>query len=325
MIRRLLVSAIASGALLGALGCHHKCCSGSLDAPPRPFYPTPPGGSVVGPPAGGSTIPPTGLPTVPPVGPSAAPAVPAPAPSSGLPPPDPLFGTPREGNFRPAPAPATPPANGSRPAQEILLPDALPNGGASRSQYPAPNRGPTAGVLGGPVRSPGQTTEPPVSKGGAAPSPPRSGSPLAGLPGFTRVKDGVASGRKPTLDGLDALKQAGYRTVVYLHPAGADVTATRDVVEKKGLAFVGIETTPEKLPDALDQFNKAIGTRSARPVYVADDDGVRAGAVWYLHFRTVELQNDDAARIKARALGFTDQGPEATEFLLAVQRYLESR
>ena len=319
MIRRLLVTATASGLLLGALGCHHKCCSGGLDGTPRPFYPNPPGNSVIGPPSGGSTIPPTSVPTVPPLGPSGGTVVPA--PSGSLPPPDPLFGTPRGGNYGPTP----PPANGGKPAQELLLPDALPNGGASRSQYPGPNRVPTAGVLGAPVKPPGQTPEPPVSKGGAAQAPARATSPLAGLPGFTRVKDGVASGRKPTLDGLDALKQAGYRTVVYLHPAGADVSATRDVVEKKGLAFVGIETTPEKLAGALDEFNKVVGNRSSRPVYVADDDGVRTGAVWYLHFRTVELQNDDAARIKARALGFTDHGPEATEFLLAVQRYLESR
>src|SRR5438270_13114295 len=114
MFCRLLVSATASGLLLGALECHHKCCSGSLDGAPRPFYPNPPGNAVIGPPAGGSTIPPTGLPTVPPVGPSAAPVVPA--PSGGLPPPDPLFGTPRGGNFGPAPAP--PPANGGKPAQE---------------------------------------------------------------------------------------------------------------------------------------------------------------------------------------------------------------
>src|SRR5438876_1130002 len=79
----------------------------------------------------------------------------------------------------------------------------------------------------------GQTAAPPVSKGGAA-------APTASPPGFVRVKDGVASGRKPTLDGLDALKRAGYKTVVYLHPAGADVSATRDVVQNKGLSFVRI-------------------------------------------------------------------------------------
>lgn len=315
MTRRLLIAAAGCGLLLGSVGCRHRCCS-RTDAP-RPYYPPTPGGSVIGPPVRGSTIPPTEVPVVPgpstapfappsvapSVGPSAAPLVPAPAPSGGLPPPDPL--APREGNFRPPP----PPTNSGRPQPEVLLPDPLPNSG-QRSQAPPPN-----GVLGPPVAPRGQTTEPPLSK-------PESS---AGLPAFVRVKDGVASGRKPTLDGLDALKRAGYRTVVYLHPAGADVSATRDVVQNKGLAFVGIEVTPEKLAEAADPFNKVVGDRLSRPVYVTDDTGVRAGALWYLHFRTVEAQNDDAARIKARGLGFTDQGPEATEFQLAVQRYLENR
>jgi protein tyrosine phosphatase (PTP) superfamily phosphohydrolase (DUF442 family) len=317
MIRRLLLTAVASGLVFGAVGCRHRCCT---DAAPRPYYPNPPSGSVIGPPGSSSTIPPAGLPVTPSVspsvGPSAGPVVPAPSPqpSGGLPPPDPLFGAPREGNFRPTP----PPANG-RPAPEILLPDPLPGSGSSRSQSPA--RPPASGILGAPVApvAPrGQTAEPPLAKGNAA-------APAAALPGFARVKDGVSSGRKPTLDGFDTLKRAGYKTVLYLHPAGADVAATRDVAQNKGLSFVAIEVTPERLAEALDQFNTVVGDRRARPVYVADDTGVRAGALWYLHFRTVELQHDDAARIKARALGLNEQGPEATEFLLAVQRYLESR
>src|SRR5262249_8550745 len=138
------------------------------------------------------------------------------------------------------------------------------------------------------------------------------------------VKEGVASGRKPTLDGFDALKQSGYRTVIYLHPDGADVSAVRDVVTKRGLAFIPIETTPEKLAAALEAFNSAVADKSARPISVFDD-GVRAGAVWYLHFRTVEAMNDDAARVRARPLGLTDQGDEARAFALATQRILEAR
>lgn len=322
MIRRLLVVAVASGTVLGAVGCRHRCCS---SAAPRPYYPNPPSGSVIGPPVrGGTNIPPADVPVTPAplapgVGPSVGPAVPAPAPSGSLPPPaDPLFGTspspPREGNFRPAP----PPANNGRPSQEILLPDPLPGSGSS-SKSPSPARD---GVLGAPVAPPGQTAEPPVSKGNAGAN---TTAPAAALPGFVRVKDGVASGRKPTLDGFDALKRAGYKTVLFLHAPGADVAATRDVAQNKGLSFAAVEVTPEKLPEALDEFNRVVGDRRAQPVYVVDDTGVRAGALWYLHFRTVELQNDDAAKIKARALGMTDTGPEATEFQLAVQRYLENR
>src|SRR5437016_4152331 len=154
MLHRLLMSAMASGVLLGALGCHHHCCR-SGDSP-RPYHPPPPGGPFMGAPGGpGSTIPPAGVPitpggtVVPGVGPAGGAPVPRP---SDLPPPDPLFGTPREGNFRPAPPPG-------QPAPEILLPDPLPGGSSSRSS-PAPS----GGVLGAPIKAPGQSPEPPLAR-----------------------------------------------------------------------------------------------------------------------------------------------------------------
>ncbi|MBA4188832.1 MAG: hypothetical protein C0467_12610 [Planctomycetaceae bacterium] len=146
-----------------------------------------------------------------------------------------------------------------------------------------------------------------------------------GLPGFVKVQDGVANGRKPALDGFESLKRQGYRTAIYLHPAGADVSAAKEVAEGRGLRFVAIEVTPEKLPVNLNSFNDAVGDKASRPTYVFDDDGVRTGALWYLHFRTVDAMNDDAARIRAKPLGFTNQGEEAQAFGLAIQRYLETR
>ncbi len=62
-----------------------------------------------------------------------------------------------------------------------------------------------------------------------------------------------------------------------------------------------------------------------RPAYVFDDDGVRAGALWYLHFRSAESLTDDIAHVRARPLGYTEQGTEARAFAVAIQRYLELR
>ncbi len=197
------------------------------------------------------------------------------------------------------------------PAPEVLFPDPIPGSGSSRSSSPG---SPGFGVFGPPSRS--QTTEPPVS---------RTTEAITGLPGFVKVADGLASGRKPSLDGFEGLKQAGYRTVIYLHPADASVSAAKDLAEARGLKFVAIETTPEKLADAVTQFNATVTDKAARPTYVYDDDGVRAGAVWYLYFRTAEAMNDDAARVRAKPLGLTEQGDEAKLFSLAIQRYLETR
>lgn len=294
MKRYLLLVAVVSSVLVA--GCRHRCCR--LNEPgrqPRPFLPSAPSSPFLLPPAGVPTTPaPSGGAT--PIAPSVGPAGP-----SNYPPP--VLG--------PITSPAPTPAPATTPPAEILFPDPLP-GGSSRSASPGD---PGHGVLGGPAKPSG--TEPPVAL-----KP--SGSPT-GLAGFVRVKDGVASGRKPGLDGFDALKQSGYRTVVYLHPAGADLAPLQDVVTKRGLALVTIETTPERLSLALAAFNSALADPAARPVFVSDDDGLRAGYLWYLHFRTVEAMNDETARIRAKPLGLTDVGEEARAFALATQRYLETR
>jgi hypothetical protein len=200
-----------------------------------------------------------------------------------------------------------PPSSPSRPAPEILLPESPPgtNPGNAGSNF-----------LGGPVNP--QTTEPPATSK-------KSDSPPANLPGYARVKEGLATGRRPTLDGFDSLKRYGFRTAIYLHPAGADIAAMKDVAGKRGLDLVAIEMTPEKLPEVIEQFNAVVADKSRHTIYVFDDDGVRTGAIWYLHFRTAEAMNDDAARVRARPLGLTDQGEEAKAFAIATQRYLETR
>lgn len=310
MIRRLMLAAMASGVVFGMAGCrNNKCCqNGDLSRPPQPFLPSGPGAPpVIGPPSGGTTIPPAGVPASPP------PSVLPPGGTSNrgsLPPPDPLFGAPREGNYRPPPAPNT-----GKPPTELLLPETLPNGASStRSQYPAND--PTRGVLGAPQKpATKQTAEPPLSRPQAT----------AGLPSFLQIKPGVSTGRKPAIDGFDSLKQTGCKTVVYLHGHDADVTKDRDVARSRGLTFVDVETTPETLPDALKRVNAVASERSAKPVYVYDEDGLRAGAVWYLYFRTVDLQSADVAGIRARGIGLTDQTDEGRAFWVAIQQYLASR
>lgn len=303
MIRRMLLTAVAMGTVMGFAGCrHHRCCSRSPVTPSQQFLPPPPGSP--------STIPPTALPTtpnpgtIPPIGPSTAP--------------QPEFLQPRPGNYGPPPSSAPVP-NTPRPQPEILLPDPLPGGPSSRSAYPQPPSGPS--FLGAPA-NPKPATEPPVA---AKPASPLPNSPAVSLPGFTRIEEGVATGRKPMLEGFDTLKSSGYRTMAYLHARGADVSATRDLAEARGFRFIAIEATPETLPEAVKQVNQLVEDRSAQPVYVCDDDGLRTGAVWYLHFRTVAMQPSDTARIRAGAIGLSDQSEEGRAFWVAIQNYLANR
>jgi protein tyrosine phosphatase (PTP) superfamily phosphohydrolase (DUF442 family) len=215
-----------------------------------------------------------------------------PGPSNFPPPNDPLI------NPGPIPGPAAKPNGGP----EVLFPEPIPGNPSARPVQPKP-----PGVLGAPVKP--QTAEPPKAAGVNA----------------TRVKDGLYAGRRPTLDEFDALKTAGFRSVVYLHGPGSDTAAVKDMAATRGLAFLAIETTPETLADASAEFNKATADRLNRPAYVFTDQDARAGAVWYLHLRTVDALGDDVARLRARPLGLTDQGDEGRAFALAIQRILESK
>lgn len=226
-----------------------------------------------------------------------APRNPTLLPPAGVPT-SPTVPAPGPSNF-PPPASLDPLRPAPKGGPELLFPDPLPGGPSSRPTQPG-----APGVLGAPVKP--QTAEPPKTA-------------------YTKVKDGLFAGRKPTLDGFDALKTAGFRSVVYLHAAGTDVSAIKDVAATRNLAFRAIETTPETLADAITEFNRVTADRLNRPAYVFGEDDLRAGAVWYLHLRTVDSLGDDVAQLRAKPLGLSDRGDEGRAFTLAIQRVLESK
>lgn len=143
----------------------------------------------------------------------------------------------------------------------------------------------------------------------------------AGVPGFIAVPDlaGVYTGRRPTVEGFDQLKKSGIRTIVYLHGDGENVDPARELAEERGLGFEPILVTKANISKAIDRFNDLISDRSGRPIYVSDQDGSRAGALWYAYFRTVGLLGEEPARVRAGPLGLSDSG-EAGRVLSAAAR-----
>ena len=311
-MRRLLIAGLAAGLLLGTAACRHHgkrgrdCC--------------PPGGLLDDPVPRGGTIAPPGLPTTPPPA-SKDPLPPPVIPDSGSrsfsidprTPPGPWDPTPSAPPFRSD----VPPAPGQR---EVLSPDPLPRG--VPPEIPLSSKPSTGGLLEEPIRPNGAAAKPDRLL-----DDPTTRAPV-GLPGFARVpgRDAVASGRKPTLDGFDWLKASGIKTVVYLHAPSADVAPARDLAEKRGLRFVPIAVSPGTLKKAFDEFAAAVDDRGNRPLYVIDEDGVRAGSLWYLLFRTRDLLGDDTARLRAAPLGLTDAATEEQKQLwIAVQDVLARR
>jgi protein tyrosine phosphatase (PTP) superfamily phosphohydrolase (DUF442 family) len=141
------------------------------------------------------------------------------------------------------------------------------------------------------------------------------------------AKERVYSGLKPALeDGLDWLKNNGYRSVLHLRAGGEDDLADERQVEKRGMNFRSLEVSPQTISQKLiDDFNSLINDAKAQPLFVYDKDGELAGALWYLHFRTAG-DGDEAARSKAARLGLKESTDEEHRTLwVAVQKYLSER
>lgn len=347
MTRQLWLTGVAAGLLLGGAACHHckkrKNCD---DCPPTS------GGTYLGEPVpGGSTIPPTSVPASPPMDLPADPLPPPVLPENRSfridprKPSDPWDPAPTAPSYfsdlppapksTPAPAPTIAPAPAAVPARpdnrELLDPDPLPGGVAP--EIPLSSKPSTSALLQEPIRP----TDLPPPPGREAPKPaelpsqsnrmldaPGDRSPV-GLPGFAPVPgyDRVATGGKPTLDGFDWLKRNGYKTVVYLHAPSTDFAPARDLAEARGLRFVPIAVAPATLARAYDEFAAAVTDANNRPLYVADEDGGRAGGLWYLQFRTRDLLADDAARLRAAPLGLTEATTEEQKRMwIAIQDVL---
>jgi protein tyrosine phosphatase (PTP) superfamily phosphohydrolase (DUF442 family) len=146
------------------------------------------------------------------------------------------------------------------------------------------------------------------------------------IPQFASVQDRVASGLKPLPGGLEWLAANGFRTVLHIRKPSEDDAADRAQVEKMGLKFLSLEVSPQTLSKAVvDEFNRLIGDGTAQPLFVYDGDGVLAGGLWYLHFRTVLQLTDEQARAKAVPLGLKDSpaGDQGTMWV-ALQKLLGS-
>jgi len=166
---------------------------------------------------------------------------------------------------------------------------------------------------------------------------PKPGSPLiappaadsgTGLPNFALALESgterIYAGRKPAIEGLDWLQKQKFRTVVYLHTPNQDIKPTRDLVEKRGMQFIGIPMSPGNFGEAMRTLSPILKARMNRSMYVFDDDGVRTGSAFYWYFRTSESLSNDQARARATALGLRDS-TDSTEqklYWLAIQNLL---
>jgi protein tyrosine phosphatase (PTP) superfamily phosphohydrolase (DUF442 family) len=143
------------------------------------------------------------------------------------------------------------------------------------------------------------------------------------IPRFDIVKDNIAGGQQPYPDGVTWLKERGYRTALFLLPAGEEDSAARRLFEKNGLRYLGLRVSPETLTeDVVQRFNEIVADRANRPLFVFDKDGSLTGGLWFLHFRLIDKLPNDKALAEVERLGFRQDDPDHTTMWIAVQKYL---
>jgi protein tyrosine phosphatase (PTP) superfamily phosphohydrolase (DUF442 family) len=181
-----------------------------------------------------------------------------------------------------------------------------------------------------PPASPANAVDPVPTRTSKATAPEdASGTPSlpVGIPQFAEVKSGrLATGLKPhATDGLAWLQAKGYRTIVHLRQPAEEDTAERRLVEKHGMKYVSLEVSALSLTwEVAERFNRLVGETADQPVFVYDEDGRLAGALWYLYFRLVDNTGEDRARTEAARLGLRDDSSTAAQALWATLQSIVS-
>lgn len=202
--------------------------------------------------------------------------------------------------------PSAPPIPRNDGSTELLLPQSPP--GKSRSEYPKvipatpPER--RGAILGEPEADKpadvAENPEPAETKANNA----------SGIAEFVEVKEGIATGRRPTIDGLDWLKSNGYKTIVYLRPKSKVDASDKRQVEMRDMKYTSMIVAADTLSqDWIDEFNRVVGQSAAQPIFVYGE-AADVGPIWYLHLRTAQFLTHEEAVSRAKRYGLADEDSE---------------
>ena len=126
-------------------------------------------------------------------------------------------------------------------------------------------------------------------------------------PGIQRsayVSPSIGGGSAPSLEGLDWLKEKGYKTFIDLRQRPEIESTYIDSVNDLDMVYISLPIVADHLAAArVARFEDLIAQASHRPIYFCDVNGTRAGLLWYLHLRSVVGEDRESARQKAEELG----------------------
>jgi protein tyrosine phosphatase (PTP) superfamily phosphohydrolase (DUF442 family) len=143
-------------------------------------------------------------------------------------------------------------------------------------------------------------------------------------PGIRRsasVAPSVGGGSAPSVEGLDWLKEKGYRTFLDLRSMSEIDPNFVESVNDHGMVYLSLPIVADRLDASrLARFDDLISQSENRPLYFCDSDGTRAGLVWYIHLRTVEGNDPHSAFQRAEEVGLTEAQARLGEAFLATHK-----
>ena len=197
---------------------------------------------------------------------------------------------------------------------------------------------PAAGTAPAPTMPPARNSSP-VATDNAAPTPAEKVSAAEGVPTslptsiavashqapgirrFASVAPTVGGGSAPSIEGLDWLREKGYRTFIDLRRGSEVEPNFADSVNDRGMVYISLSVVANHLdPSRLARFDDLISQSDNRPLFFCDSDGTRAGLVWYIHVRTVDHEDSQAAAGKAEEIGLTVAEAKLAEDYLAAHK-----
>ena len=139
-----------------------------------------------------------------------------------------------------------------------------------------------------------------------------------GLHRFASVAPSVGGGSAPSIEGLDWLKEKGYRTFLDLRKGTEVEPNFADAVNDRGMVYISLPIVANRLdPSRLARFDDLLSQSDNRPLFFCDKDGTIAGMAWYIHLRVVGQEESHVAAGKAEEIGLRDAEVKIAEAYLA--------
>jgi protein tyrosine phosphatase (PTP) superfamily phosphohydrolase (DUF442 family) len=193
----------------------------------------------------------------------------------------------------------------------------------SATPSPSPNSAPSTTTPTTAV-TPGPAENLSAADGGALVLPPINNVSAYQAPGlrrFSSIAPSVAGGSAPSIEGLNWLKEKGYRTLLDLRKSSEVEPDFVDAVNDRGMVYISLPIMANRLDSSrLARFDDLISRTENRPLFFCDADGTRAALAWYIHQRVVAQEDSQGALSKAEELGLGAAEVKLAEDYIATQK-----